>query len=86
MLERSMKFHTLRLAEYLDPFNPAVKSFLEQAQARFLQMTLEVVRMGACYEQIADILKRHFDWEIPADSGLGENPSGHLQEFALSVD
>jgi tRNA A37 threonylcarbamoyladenosine synthetase subunit TsaC/SUA5/YrdC len=47
---------------------------------------LEVVRMGACYEQIADILKRHFDWEIPADPGLGENPSGHLQEFALSAD
>jgi tRNA A37 threonylcarbamoyladenosine synthetase subunit TsaC/SUA5/YrdC len=47
---------------------------------------LEVVRMGACYEQIGDILKRHFDWEIPADPGLGENPSGHLQEFALSAD
>lgn len=47
---------------------------------------LEVVRMGACYQQIADILKRHFDWEIPPDPGLGENPSGHLQEFALSAD
>jgi tRNA A37 threonylcarbamoyladenosine synthetase subunit TsaC/SUA5/YrdC len=46
-------------------------------------VTLEVVRMGACYEQIADILKRHFDLEIPADPGLGENPSGHLQEFSL---
>ena len=34
--ERREKFHTLRLGEYLDPFNPAVHSFLEQAQARFL--------------------------------------------------
>lgn len=45
--------------------------------------TYEVVRIGACYDQIADILKRHFDWQIPPDPGLGENPSGHLQEFAL---
>ena len=30
---------TLRLGEYLDPFNPAVHSFLDQAQARFLQQT-----------------------------------------------
>jgi len=37
--ERRDQFHTLRLGEYLDPFNPAVQSFLEQAQARFLQMT-----------------------------------------------
>ena len=45
--------------------------------------TYEVVRIGACYDQIADILKRHFDLDIPPDPGLGENPSGHLQEFAL---
>jgi len=44
--------------------------------------TLEVVRMGACYEQIADILKRHFDLEVPAAPGLDEQPSGHIQEFA----
>jgi hypothetical protein len=33
------QFHTLRLGESLDPFNPAVQSFLEQARARFLQQT-----------------------------------------------
>jgi DHA2 family multidrug resistance protein len=37
--ERRDQFHTLRLGEYLDPFNPAVQSFIEQAQARFLQQT-----------------------------------------------
>jgi DHA2 family multidrug resistance protein len=37
--ERRDQFHTLRLGENLDPFNPAVQSFLEQAQARFLQQT-----------------------------------------------
>ena len=37
--ERRDQFHTLRLGESLDSFNPAVHSFLEQAQARFLQQT-----------------------------------------------
>ena len=37
--ERRDQFHTLRLGEFLDPFNPAVQSFLEQAQAGFLQQT-----------------------------------------------
>jgi DHA2 family multidrug resistance protein len=37
--ERRDQFHTLRLGEHLDPFNPAVQSFVEQAQARFLQQT-----------------------------------------------
>jgi DHA2 family multidrug resistance protein len=37
--ERRDQFHTLRLGEHLDPFNPALQSFLEQAQARFLQQT-----------------------------------------------
>ena len=33
------QFHTLRLGEYLDSLNPAVHSFLGQAQARFLQQS-----------------------------------------------
>ena len=37
--ERREQFHTLRLGKSLDPFNPAAQSFLEQAQARFLQQT-----------------------------------------------
>jgi DHA2 family multidrug resistance protein len=37
--ERRDQFHTLRLGETLDPLNPAVQSFIEQAQARFLQQT-----------------------------------------------
>lgn len=28
--------------------------------------TMEVVRVGSCYELIADVLKRHFDVELPA--------------------
>ena len=31
--ERRDQFHTMRLGEHLDPFNPAVSSFIEQAQA-----------------------------------------------------
>jgi MFS transporter, DHA2 family, multidrug resistance protein len=37
--ERRDQFHTLRLGESLDPFNPAVASFLARAQAFFLQQT-----------------------------------------------
>jgi DHA2 family multidrug resistance protein len=37
--ERRDQFHTLRLGENLDPLNPAVQSFIAQAQARFLQQT-----------------------------------------------
>jgi len=37
--ERRDQFHSLRLGEYLDPFNAAVQSFLEQARAFFLEQT-----------------------------------------------
>ena len=37
--ERRDQFHTLRLGEFLDPFNAAVVSFLEQARGAFLQLT-----------------------------------------------
>ena len=37
--ERRLQFHDLRLGESLDPFNPAVQSFLDQTRATFLQQT-----------------------------------------------
>jgi DHA2 family multidrug resistance protein len=37
--ERRDQFHTLRLGEYLDPLNPAVKSYLDQTAPAFLQQT-----------------------------------------------
>jgi MFS transporter, DHA2 family, multidrug resistance protein len=37
--ERRLQFHDLRLDESLDPFSPAVNSFLDQAQTLFLQQT-----------------------------------------------
>ncbi len=37
--ERRDQFHTLRLGEYLDPFNAAATSFLVKAHAFFLQQT-----------------------------------------------
>src|SRR5277367_1293695 len=33
--ERRFQFHTSRVGEFLDPLNPHVSSFLEQAQAFF---------------------------------------------------
>jgi len=45
--------------------------------------TMEVVRIGACYELISGVLKRWFDVALPADPGVDALPSGHLNEFAL---
>jgi tRNA A37 threonylcarbamoyladenosine synthetase subunit TsaC/SUA5/YrdC len=44
---------------------------------------MSVLRIGSCYELIADVLKRHFNVDLPADPGRDVNASGHLQEFAL---
>ncbi len=41
--ERRDQFHSLRLGEYLDPFNAAAQSFLGQARAFFLQQTADPV-------------------------------------------
>ena len=37
--ERREQFHLSRVGEFLDPFNPQVNSFLEQARAFFFQQT-----------------------------------------------
>lgn len=42
--------------------------------------TMEVVRIGACYEVIGDVLRRWFGHELPPDPGLDQLPSGHLRE------
>lgn len=42
--------------------------------------TMEVVRIGSCYEVIAEALQRHFGVELPPDPGLETLPSGHLRE------
>lgn len=39
MQERRDQFHTWRVGEFLDPLNPSVNSFLEQARGFFLQET-----------------------------------------------
>jgi DHA2 family multidrug resistance protein len=43
--ERRDQFHTLRLGEYLDPFNAAAKTFLTQAQSLFLHQTADPVAL-----------------------------------------
>lgn len=41
--ERRDQFHSLRLGEYLDPFNAAAQSFIGQAKAFFHQQTADPV-------------------------------------------
>jgi tRNA A37 threonylcarbamoyladenosine synthetase subunit TsaC/SUA5/YrdC len=50
---------------------------------RFGEGKVEAVRIGSAYELICDVLKRHFDVELPADPGRHVNASGHLEEFAF---
>lgn len=45
--------------------------------------TMQVVRIGAYYELISEVLQRHFGVDLPPDPGLQALPSGHLNEFAL---
>jgi tRNA A37 threonylcarbamoyladenosine synthetase subunit TsaC/SUA5/YrdC len=45
--------------------------------------TMEVIRIGSCYELISDVLRRQFGVELPPNPGLEALPSGHIDEFAL---
>lgn len=47
--------------------------------------TMEVVRIGSCYDLIGDIMENQFGIELPADPGRDVLPSGHLREQAGSV-
>jgi tRNA A37 threonylcarbamoyladenosine synthetase subunit TsaC/SUA5/YrdC len=42
--------------------------------------TMQVIRIGCCYELISDILARFFSVECPPDPGLEKLPFGHLWE------
>ena len=56
--ERRLQFHDLRLGESLDPFNPAVQSFLDQARALFLQQTGDPVAAQQLAWQALDNLRQ----------------------------
>ncbi|KRE26874.1 hypothetical protein ASG82_10185 [Mycobacterium sp. Soil538] len=45
--------------------------------------TMEVVRIGACYELISDILANRFGIDLPVDPGWDALPSGHLRDHLL---
>jgi hypothetical protein len=47
----------------------------------FSGSTVDVVRIGACYETIKDALKRFWDIELPDDPGHAALPSGHLKNL-----
>jgi DHA2 family multidrug resistance protein len=56
--ERRDQFHTLRLGEYLDPFNAASSSFLARAQAFFVQQTGDPVAAQQLAWQQLENLRR----------------------------
>src|SRR5215471_61167 len=56
--ERRLQFHSLRLGESLDSFNAAVTSFLDQAQAPFLQQTGDPVAAQQQAWQVLENLRQ----------------------------
>jgi len=56
--ERRDQFHSLRLGESLDPFNPAVNSYLSQVQPGFLQQTGDPVAAHQMALQALDNLRQ----------------------------
>ena len=73
--ERRDQFHTLRLGEYLDPFNAAANAFLGHAKALFLQHTADpVASQQFAWRQLANLRQQqasslaYFDsfWMIAA--------------------
>jgi MFS transporter, DHA2 family, multidrug resistance protein len=56
--ERREQFHSLRLGEYLDPLNPTVNSFLEQAQSYLLQFSGDSVTARQMALQSLDNLRQ----------------------------
>ncbi len=54
--ERRDQFHTLRLGETLDPLNPDVNSFLQQAQALYFQQTGDAdLSQQMAWQSLADL-------------------------------
>jgi DHA2 family multidrug resistance protein len=56
--ERREQFHLSRLGEFLDPFNPAVRSFGEQARAFFFQLTGDAAGSQQMAVQALDNLRQ----------------------------
>ncbi|HJZ33084.1 MAG TPA: DHA2 family efflux MFS transporter permease subunit [Hyphomicrobiaceae bacterium] len=56
--ERRLQFHSLRLGEYLDPFNPAVNAFLDPPRALFLQQTGDPVAGQQMAWQVLENLRQ----------------------------
>ena len=55
--ERREQFHTLRLGEYLDRFNPAVTSFARQSQGALLRHTGDAALSKRMSWQVLDDLR-----------------------------
>jgi tRNA A37 threonylcarbamoyladenosine synthetase subunit TsaC/SUA5/YrdC len=61
------KFHTYQRSATILRFNGGV----------------DCLRIGSCYELLADVLKRHFNVDLPVDPGRDVLPSGHIKEHEL---
>ncbi len=55
--QRRLQFHTSRMNEFLDPLNPAVRSFLERAEAGFYRQTGDPVESQRRALQALDNLR-----------------------------
>jgi len=67
IVQRREQFHNARVGEFLDPFNPAVRSFSEQSRAFFLEQTGDPAAAG--------------EMTLATLAGLREQQAGSLAYF-----
>ena len=70
----------IELADVIIDHGLARYHFYRRASTLINFETMQIIRTGACYEIIADILQRRFGIEVPQDPGFDVLPSGILWE------
>ena len=80
MQERRDQFHILRLGKSLDPFNPAVASFLEQARGVFLQQTGDpVAAQQLAWQALENLRQQQASAEAPIPDAVPTRPCARLK-------
>ena len=76
----------LALADLVIDYGLCKYSFYGRGQTLldFNGAEIEVVRIGACYDVIKDLMKRFWDIELPSDPVRGVLPGGTLKNLPPS--
>ncbi len=67
------------LADLTIDYGPAKYAISRRGATAIDFSTMEVIRIGACYDVIADLLRCRFDVDMPVDPGYDALPLGHIK-------